>query len=147
NPEKPTYRHELARAYAARGIALVELGRREAMEQDFQRARDLLQGLAKEYPDRPDYPADLASALQGWGERLADSRPTEAIEILRQSVRLIHELAQKLPDRPDYAKDLSRNYGSLARYLKDLGQVDEAAKCYQRGVEAVAQALERFKGD
>jgi tetratricopeptide (TPR) repeat protein len=147
HPEQPSYRHELARTYSARGLVLAELGRREAMEQDFQQARDLLQGLTREYPDRPDYSLDLARTLNGFGERLGDSKPAEAVGLLRQGLRLVQELAEKFPDRPDYIKDLVRGHGTLAKLLKDLRQVDEATKSYQRCNEVVAQGLERFAGD
>jgi serine/threonine protein kinase/tetratricopeptide (TPR) repeat protein len=147
HPQKPLYRHELARAYSSRATILAELGRREAMEQDYRQARVLLETLAKEYPDRPDYRADLASTCQRWGGFLADTKPTEGVELLRQGLRLLQELAEKFPNQPEYAKDLVRCYGNLARFLKDLGQVDEAAKSFERGIEVVVKALEKFSRD
>ena len=147
HPDQPLYRHELARAYSSRATIFAELGRREAMEQDYRQARDLLQGLAQESSDRPDYRADLASTCQRWGEFLGRSKPREAVDLLRQSLRLIEELAEQFPERPEYAKDLVRSCGSLARLLKDFGQVEEAAKSYKRGIDVVTQALKRFGGD
>ncbi len=145
--DQPLYRHELARAYVSRASILADLGRREAMEQDYRQARDLLQGLAQESPDRTDYRADLASTCQHWGEFLAQSKPREAVDLLRQSARLIEELAEQFPERPEYAKVLVRSCGSLAVLLKDLGQVEEAAKSYKRGIDVVAKAIERSNGD
>jgi serine/threonine protein kinase len=148
-PERPLYRHELARAYLVRARLLATvLGRAEAAERDYPQALALLEDLVTNDPDRPDYQEDLGTALSRWGAlRIRTGHPAVGEQLLRRSVRLMQDLANRFPDRADYAKGLARGCGSLAQLLGDVGRPDEAEKTYSSGCKVVGRALKQFGGD
>ncbi|MBY0232968.1 MAG: protein kinase [Gemmataceae bacterium] len=133
----PESRHLLARTRHELAIVLVPTSLPEAAECR-RKALDLLEALAKEFPQVPDYRAELAEALMVGGRaRWGRDEPR-----VRRAVKLADELARQHPAVPEYVALAARAHQRLgAALLGHLGRTDDAVKELRQAM-ALYQELE-----
>jgi serine/threonine protein kinase len=103
---------------------------------EIQLALELLQPLAKEFPENVRYRAGLASGLHLQAHRTAwePKRWKEAERLLRRAVELQESVVSATPDSADTAYDLANMVHLLGNALATGGQFEEAEAVYARTV-------------
>jgi tetratricopeptide (TPR) repeat protein len=131
-----------ARATRARGefqVAQIrfELGEEDEAEAGHRRAADLLEGLAKEFPDDPGYREQLAVCYGHWSGLLRVRRKYEEAEKKsRLAVALWEGLLGESPGLYRYRLHTAWEYDKLLQALGEQGKFVEAKEACNR-----AQAL------
>jgi eukaryotic-like serine/threonine-protein kinase len=88
--------------------SLISSGRTDEVSAHLHRAQKLLQTLAAEFPDVPQYPLELASVEYNLGLLAAKTlHPDQAVASYKESVRLLEELKQRFPKTPAYRMKLA----------------------------------------
>jgi serine/threonine protein kinase len=123
-------RAELARGYHGLGLAQKERGDRAAAEAQFGLAIDVQSGLKEEFPQVPEYRADLAEMHRDAGRWLrqgpGDERAAE--EHLKSAAELLRGLVRDYPGVPLYRQRLALCLTSLSRW-------QEAAELQRKLIE------------
>jgi tetratricopeptide (TPR) repeat protein len=131
----PEARHLLARTYHELGMALPgpegHEGRRRSVE--------IMEALAKDFPQVPDYRAELAEGLLAMPPRpLLAGGPWATEKRLRRAVDLANELTRAYPEAPECRALLARARQRLGANLAGQGRSEE-------GVKEMRQALTLFR--
>src|SRR5262249_30267223 len=102
NGSDPASRAELANACFRVGRIHSMLSEMDAAEHAYGRAIPLLEELAKDYPNEPDYRVLLARSLNELGlVNWTKSRRREAEEVFRRGLATAEASAAAFPDRPE----------------------------------------------
>ncbi len=100
--------------------------------------------LVKEFPNVPQYGADLAGSYHHLANVLRDTHAQEA----RQAYDLAHavyaQLVADYPTVPQYQYEWAASSGDLARWQKSLGQMVDAGKTFQRAAETFETLVGKF---
>jgi tetratricopeptide (TPR) repeat protein len=136
----PAVRLDTAVAHLQVGKIRYLLGRPEAARAAFDRARDLLEGLAAERPDDLQCRLVLSDCyvhLGAWG-----GRPDEAEGWLQKAVALREQLHRARPQGPDWAYNLAAAQNTLAGIYQEGRRRDRAAEHYAQAL-ALYERLQR----
>ncbi|MHC4620959.1 MAG: tetratricopeptide repeat protein [Planctomycetota bacterium] len=128
NRHEPASLEQIAVAYRRVGIIHTELGNYSQAHEAFLEAIGLLETLAAEFPDVPQYRAELADC---WIRDSSESemwRP-ERKELAgpgRKAVLLLEGLVADFPGVPQYLQQLAAAHTELGCSLYDIGELEEA---------------------
>jgi hypothetical protein len=113
----------------------------------FQQARQLFEGLVKEYPERMDYHADLARTLSNLGLNLhLTGHSDEAVLIYKQGLDYAGPLSKNASKGKSYRDVWNALYANMATAERTLGQVTFAAEAtFQRRNLWPTDPNEQFK--
>jgi serine/threonine-protein kinase len=140
-PNKPDYRHELARELHNLGWLWTATQPRRA-EAALGQARDLLEPLTTRLPGVPDYRESLARVHYQFGQLLhAQSGLGEAEAAYRRALRLQEELAAAHPRNPKYHDRLAATCYSLAMLNMRRGQLSPAQQLVERATRHERRAV------
>ncbi|MBM3727986.1 MAG: tetratricopeptide repeat protein, partial [Acidobacteria bacterium] len=104
-------------------------------------ARDGLQRLVDQEPDRADYLRDLSVSFNKLGDLMrALGQGAEARRYYEQDLAISQRLVDQEPDRADYLRDLSVSFERLGDLMSALGQGAEARRYYEQAL-AISQRL------
>jgi tetratricopeptide (TPR) repeat protein/tRNA A-37 threonylcarbamoyl transferase component Bud32 len=136
----PDVRHEAGRAYMLLGRVRRQAGKDKEAEKAYIRARELLAGLAADFPTISSYRLDLAQCRTRLGSLYQEvKRFAEAGAEYRAAVSLAERLAAERPDEPKARFQLATSHNSLGTSLRAMG-ADAAAEAEYR--ESLRVALE-----
>jgi tetratricopeptide (TPR) repeat protein len=145
-------RRELGRNANNRGALLKKMGRFAEAEADYRRALVLRQGLADEFPDRPECRQELAATHYLLGALLAPQRgrQKEAADDYAAARETQQRLAEDFPDEPEYQRDLARTLNNLGILQWEAGrrEADDSfrqAEERQRGLVAKARHVPHYR--
>jgi tetratricopeptide (TPR) repeat protein/energy-coupling factor transporter ATP-binding protein EcfA2 len=103
-----------------------------------ERARAILQAMAKADPDNVALQRNLMVALNKVGDvRIALSQPVEALSAFEAALAIVSKIAAANPDAPNLQRDLSTSINKMADALVLLGRREEALAHYRKGLEVV----------
>src|SRR4029434_5590484 len=95
----------------------------------------IIEGLAKEYPQDPLYRKHLGWSNYGLGIRLSRAgRLQEAEAALKQSAALYESALAHAPQTPDHARELTIVLCELGGLLQAVNRPDEAEETFRRSV-------------
>jgi WD40 repeat protein/serine/threonine protein kinase/tetratricopeptide (TPR) repeat protein len=100
-----------------------------------RRAIDLLDTLAKKFPDNVCYRQDLAGLYERVFAKGKTRLPPNPVEGYRKAVEIREQLASEAPRRARLWADLNSAYMKVIRYSDRTGQQKEWYKVYQRAAE------------
>jgi tetratricopeptide (TPR) repeat protein len=130
----PSLRLDKARAYDRVAHIQYDLGHEGEAERPAREALALLERLAADFPDVPDYRREVASGDHNLGLVLAATgRLGEAEQAYRQALLLQGRLADEFPTVPRYRHDLANSCNSLGNLLK-AGRFNEGEKALRQAV-------------
>ena len=139
-PDRPTYRHDLARIHSHFGGFLRTVPARspEAEVHD-RRAIDLLGGLASEYPASPTYQEELARSHHELGYLFwSRGRFAEAEAAYRQALALQQPLVASFgPSACDWVTELANTLNSLGILLRINQRLEEAERAFRQSLETL----------
>ncbi|HBI42807.1 MAG TPA: hypothetical protein DDY78_08105, partial [Planctomycetales bacterium] len=127
---EPAYQQNLARGRNNLGLLLAAVGRPDEAEQTFRQALDVLSGLAKNYPNVPDYRQELAVSYNHLGNLWRDTNPAKSESFYLQSLGLRDRLVADFPTTPIYRQEQAASYHSLGFVRQAAGRGEEAEKAY-----------------
>jgi eukaryotic-like serine/threonine-protein kinase len=127
---EPAYQQNLARGRNNLGVLLAAVGRPDEAEQTFRQALDVLFGLAKQYPNVPDYRQELAVSYNHLGNLWRDTNPAKSESFYLQSLGLRDRLVADFPTTPVYRQEQAASYHSLGFVRQAAGRAEEAEKAY-----------------
>jgi tetratricopeptide (TPR) repeat protein len=132
---------------ALRNAADVEglLGKQAEAERHYERALELLGGLAKEFPDDASYRRDLALARYRLGLLLAQGqRLAQAEEAYRAARDLQRQLVAEAPREPGPLQELAATTHALGLLLRQRNQNGEAEEAYRESILLCERLLADF---
>jgi serine/threonine protein kinase len=128
-PREPRYFVAQAEVQVDLAVQLSLGGKRAAAMEAGQRAIRILEELAGQYPDVPDYRLRLSRA-HAQSHSFLERQPAE--RALRESIRICEKLASESPKVPDYWFELANSYRILANVQLDgLRQVLSSRKAIE----------------
>jgi eukaryotic-like serine/threonine-protein kinase len=134
-------------AYHRLGSTLWNMGRLEDGMQSVGKSLDIYTSLEKEFPKKAPYQLGAALSLAAVGELMLDARrAADAAEPLAQSRQRLAALHQADPQDFRYATLLAYNSSLEGERLRQVGQMEEAAKTFAGGV-ALLRSIDRTKLD
>jgi serine/threonine-protein kinase len=143
--DDPTLRAELARAHARAGKLGVTLNSQSEGYASLRQARDLLESLAREQPNRAEHRAELAAVYLELS-KAETRRPEDSAERLRDLDRA-RELAEQLVRADEGNNDqralLAKTYDRLARWQSDNGHNDEELVALQQASQRWTELARR----
>src|SRR5262249_43533881 len=108
---------------------------------DIRKAQGLLQRLASEFPDEPDYRDELANTCNTLAAVLfAADRPAARLA-MHKARDLFARLAADHPDVPRYQGDLGMTLGNLGYLHLRQGDLGAARACLEQGLGRLRAAL------
>jgi tetratricopeptide (TPR) repeat protein len=128
-------------------MLLNDLGQYDAARMAYEKARDLQQELAYDFPTVPYYRHELArthknlgALLIGLGESDSGSAEFERARDLQQT------LADEYPAAPQYRLELARIHNNLASLLLRAGKHEEARTGYETALALKQKLVNEFPG-
>ncbi len=140
HPTALEYRYELARTLCRVPHHRVPEDERRRLEDQLERAVDILEDLSAENPREVGLAADLAHALHLYAGFLADGDRPGAEGMHRRAVGVQSYLLERMPDSLPTALWLSVYREQFGEYLLHGGKRDDA----ERQIEANLEMLERL---
>jgi serine/threonine protein kinase/Flp pilus assembly protein TadD len=133
----PDLRVKTAKAYLSVHNTRGQLGDLKGSEEAARGARDLLTGLAREFPTNVTYRSLLAKVEAGLGSLLGSAfdRQKEGEELLLGSVALRQNLADELPEEPEQLRELAGAYHGLGYLRYHAARAEEAEQNYRQALE------------
>ena len=132
-PDVPGLQNDLATMYLVIGAAHDDP---LASYASYKRAREILEGLVREYPATAGYRLRLAVLLHEFAFGLKSiGNLDRAKEEWRRSIDLLENLAAELPDAPVYRHSLAESMHTLAGALAKTDQHAEAEVLWARAIE------------
>jgi serine/threonine-protein kinase len=150
--EDPSLRAELARAHARAGKLGITLGSKEEGYSSLRQARDLLEKLVQEQPERAEHRAELVDVylLLGKAPIRKPEESAERLADLRRALELAEQLIQEDSGSNDYRALLAKSFNYLARWQADSKHADEELSSLQRAAamwNELARRDSRFRRD
>jgi len=121
DPNNPDYRYQ----YAALLGSNPDLGASNRVGRAILKATQMLNRLAREYPDRPDYGLALAELVDNQLTERRRFRADENKEI-RNALERADRLLARHPNMPDVVSAVLRLRVSYAAYLRRIGDANQA---------------------
>ncbi|MBX3439089.1 MAG: tetratricopeptide repeat protein, partial [Planctomycetaceae bacterium] len=129
SPDVSDYRNKLANVYFwLNGLSATP----SEQEEWLQKAMDLQEVLATDYPSISDYQYDLLRSLMTLGLLLTtDDRVKEAESPLRRAVEIGEKLIAESPETHYYRTRLISSYTYLGDAYRKMGEPDQAEQAYR----------------
>jgi uncharacterized caspase-like protein len=115
--------------------------------ENYEAARDVLQGLTASLPDEKDWLGDLAMANDKIGNVLATQGDVgAAAQAYQQSLSIKQQLANAEPDSAYLLRDLTITYDEIGDLARTAGQLDSAQTAFEESLR-IRLALAENKPD
>jgi tetratricopeptide (TPR) repeat protein len=125
-PSEPVLR-DLATSHLLLGTLLAEAGKWDEARVEYEWARELLQKLATQFPDVPEYRHGLARVHLGLGRTFEGLGKSEQFRAeTQQAAAMLRKLAELYPAVPDYQRDLATIHCNLGKVQTREGRHDLA---------------------
>lgn len=134
------YHQALAKVYSERGLSYLSQTALAEAASEFERALELRQGLAAELPDDIDAKLELAGSLNKLSACLLQTQ--QEIDRARLLIQQQIALLESLGDRLETKVELGNGYNNLATIDLQAGNVDEAIRLMNKGLEVRMQLAE-----
>jgi uncharacterized caspase-like protein len=103
--------------------------------ENYEAARDLLQGLTAQAPDKKDWLGDLAMANDKIGNVLATQGDVgAAAQAYQQSLSIKQQLADMEPGSPRLMRDLTITYDEIGDLARTAGQLEGAQTAFEESL-------------
>jgi len=141
----PDYRYLLARCY--RELFSLFTSRDQARADDaLEKATLLMEDLAREFPEVPDFQYDLIetyTALDTRGAYLRNERLPVTEKRLRKALGISVKLVEEHPNVPQYLESLAQLRRKLGMVLQGLGRWLEAEQSFRAAAEIQESLIRR----
>ena len=137
-----------ADAHLRIGEIQLKLARLPDAEQANRKAIDAFAALAKDFPDRPLYPAKQATAYANLATVLWDTgKAKESEDAHLQGLALRQKLAKSFPDRAEFHQDLGNSYKELAVVYASTRRPKEADDAYRKALAELQTLVKQFPAE
>jgi tetratricopeptide (TPR) repeat protein len=114
-------------------------------QQAADRALELRQQLATDFPSVVQYRSDLAASQFAQAMLLnADGKRLEAEQLLRKALETREQLAAEFPNVPQHRERLSETCNNLAIVLRAQERVQEAQEAHRRAMQIREELVQQF---
>jgi tetratricopeptide (TPR) repeat protein len=140
------FRHDLASSFTNLGLLRLSFpDRRTQAMQDFEKAIDLFDKLAREFPGEPKYVLELSKARSNLGGVLTRmGRFADAEKAFLPAVADLKELVTKYPNESDFTKELGQTYSNLGVMHQLNRKPAKAREVYEQAVTLFTDLKNRF---
>jgi tetratricopeptide (TPR) repeat protein len=136
HPEDPDTGNRLGVGYNNLGGVYRLLDRIEESKKAHRRSLEIREKLAREHPAVVDYAVFLSGSYINLGELAeGDAKPKEALDWLGKGEQTLLGVLEKERKQATARFYLSYDYSWQARAYEDLGQQDEASKCWALAID------------
>ncbi|AZO46018.1 peptidase C14 [Mesorhizobium sp. M7D.F.Ca.US.005.01.1.1] len=143
----PSVKRDLAISHIKLANIKMAQGDLPASLENYEAARDVLQGLTASLPDKKDWLGDLAMANDKIGNVLATQGDVgAAAQAYQQSLSIKQQLADAEPDRAYLLRDLTITYDEIGDLARTAGQLDSAQTAFEESLR-IRLALAENKPD
>jgi serine/threonine protein kinase len=126
----------------------LKLSRLADAEKANRKAIDAFAALAKDYPDRPRYPAKEATAYSNLAMILWETgKPKESETAHLQSLSLRQKLTKAYPDQAEYHQDLGNSYKALAVVYASTRRPNEADDSYRKALAELETLVKQLPAE
>jgi tetratricopeptide (TPR) repeat protein len=127
-------------------MALSHVGPLDEAEKSYRLALDVLDKLARQHPDVPDYKDELSKCWMNLGLLYQDSeRYPQAADAYKHALELSRQLAQHY-DKPEYRAGLAINLLNQAELLLLRKRYDEGVVAAREAIRLRQDLVHRFRG-
>ncbi|MER8923192.1 caspase family protein [Mesorhizobium sp. M0802] len=131
----PSVKRDLAIGHIKFANIKMAQGDLPASLQNYEAARDMLQGLTTNVPDKKDWLGDLAMAHDKIGNVLATQGDVgAAAQAYRQSLSIKQQLADAEPNSVYLLRDLTITYDEIGGLARTAGQLDGAQTAFEESL-------------
>lgn len=143
-PTDPVLRRDAARARHRLADIYTLLGQPEQARRAYRATIDMLETLAAEFPEQPEYRHFLAISYDYLAElyRVTGENLHEAEPAYRKALELQCQLVEEFPAEPQHHQELSRADNNLGIFLQDSGRFDEAEGCFREAIRLLTDLAE-----
>lgn len=141
-PGPAKYRLLLARSHRLLSEAEDTVARNQSSAEHMAIATSILEALAAEHPEVPDYVYELAETEMSNAQRIEDSAAAE--KILRRAADRLADISVEFAGAPAFVESTSRVHRDLARRLFAERKFKEAAVEFAASFEAQRILCDRF---
>jgi tetratricopeptide (TPR) repeat protein len=130
-------------------VALLEhrLSRRDEARSRYEKAREIRERLAAEFPAVAEYRKDLADTYNNLAMLLVDSRQYgEAQANFAKAKSLRQQLTAEFPDDAEYRKDLAGSHSNLALLLSTIGKKEDARPELEKALDLQERLCKQYPG-
>jgi tetratricopeptide (TPR) repeat protein len=139
----PTFRQGVGYVHSNLGALLLPIRERAAEAERFlRRSVEVRETLVAEFPNAPQYRADLADSCGNLGILLGAGRAAEASKSLRRSIELVEALVEQSPDVHGYRSKLGALLSNLGDIQLHESNLKSALDSYQRAITHQRAALQ-----
>ena len=145
DPANPEYRDFQAEILQSWGGVLLHFFAERLPEAEaiLRRALAIREGLARDFPQVPEYRCSLAHALGNLGSVLRSPTQSEESEQLqRRFLETMERLASEYPKVPDYRSSVGAGSNNIALLLMDRGNWADARQLLEQAIVHQKAALE-----
>jgi eukaryotic-like serine/threonine-protein kinase len=127
NSTNPLLQGETGKANQRAGYLHMLLGQNDKAEIAMRKSIVILEPLAQDFPESPQYRRTLVNNYHWLGQVLSASagRSEDAEQILRQNLDVSKQLVAEFPKVEDYRQHLHKAYFALGRVLLETGKFSE----------------------
>lgn len=131
----PSVKRDLAIGHIKFANIKMAQGDLPASLQNYEAARDMLQGLTTDVPDKKDWLGDLAMANDKIGNVLATQGDLgAAAQAYQQSLSIKQQLADAEPNSVYLLRDLTITYDEIGGLARTAGQLDGAQTAFEESL-------------
>ncbi|MES0054923.1 caspase family protein [Mesorhizobium sp. M0078] len=131
----PSVKRDLAIGHIKFANIKMAQGDLPASLQNYEAARDMLQGLTTDVPDKKDWLGDLAMANDKIGNVLATQGDVgAAAQAYQQSLSIKQQLADAEPNSVYLLRDLTITYDEIGGLARTAGQLDGAQTAFEESL-------------
>ncbi|MER9459580.1 caspase family protein [Mesorhizobium sp. M0387] len=131
----PSVKRDLAIGHIKFANIKMAQGDLPASLQNYEAARDMLQGLTTDVPDKKDWLGDLAMANDKIGNVLATQGDVgAAAQAYQQSLTIKQQLADAEPNSVYLLRDLTITYDEIGGLARTAGQLDGAQTAFEESL-------------
>ncbi|MER9317858.1 caspase family protein [Mesorhizobium sp. M0659] len=131
----PSVKRDLAIGHIKFANIKMAQGDLPASLQNYEAARDMLQGLTTDVPDKKDWLGDLAMAHDKIGNVLATHGDVgAAAQAYQQSLSIKQQLADAEPNSVYLLRDLTITYDEIGGLARTAGQLDGAQTAFEESL-------------
>ncbi|MER9457221.1 caspase family protein [Mesorhizobium sp. M0478] len=131
----PSVKRDLAIGHIKFANIKMAQGDLPASLQNYEAARDMLQGLTTDVPDKKDWLGDLAMAHDKIGNVLATQGDVgAAAQAYQQSLSIKQQLADAEPNSVYLLRDLTITYDEIGGLARTAGQLDGAQTAFEESL-------------
>jgi tetratricopeptide (TPR) repeat protein len=144
-PDRAAWRENLFMVYATLGRVLVDMGKRDEAQAEYQNAKHTITDLLKGAPENSDYQRDLSAIDNRIGDLLVSAgRRDDALAAYQDGLAIMKKVAAVAHDNLPWQRDLAVSYEKVGELLASLARLPEALASYRAALNIMQTIADKM---